>query len=630
MGYPGLYLLTMGKRHIKALWGWILISSLAGFDHSHAADIPVQESDVILKVGVGPTSDNVFLRLYFNVAVSDFDGDGFDDVAWGYINALGITTTDIFPGYNLPKKSDFNDVVQWRFINGTQRAFGDYDGDGRSDLVSYVEGSEIMVLSKKGEDGPWDFTQPGGGIRLRQSMGFGLIEAGLSGDLTGDGIGDLVTSDSVASSVGKVNNGMVSILPGRSVWEGSVDWSLDPSSITISGKTSGDLLGAYPNPIEGDINRDGRADLVLNSNSGIYVIFGSSSLPKTWDLAVRPADGWVGPGGTNGPKAVALGDVNGDGWADLILSWANKFYLLDGALIVNHNSIDLTPGSPTEQPILFVDNSDSTAIQCADFDGDGRSDVITANQSPPHISIHLTSSYSTWPAFPSSFGDPALRIISGNTLSNPTLGDLNNDGHADIVFAEHWGSIYVVYGFRPLTRPSLVVSSPEVETTRVTVTLSVDGDPTEMKFSGGLADTNKDQWIPFQTTKSLTLSPLAGPKTLNVRFRNSLGRESEMAAGMVTLHVEDERAEVATNLVTADQPAKIECRMNAPGKLKAYVVSRMGQKIVDLMDLERDVGVWPVEWNGTNSEGRRVTPGVYILMIELGDQKLRAKVLVRE
>jgi hypothetical protein len=610
------------------LWG-ILIYSLAGNELINAMVIPVQESDVVLTVGVGPTSYNLSLRLSFSVAVSDFDGDGFDDVAWGYTNALG-TPTDIFPGLNLPKKSTFNDVVRWRFFNGDMRAFGDYDGDGRSDLVAGVSSSESsyssMVLSKAGNDGPWDFTHPGEGLKLGGSVSLGLLTA-LSGDLTGDGIGDLVASNFTASSAGRVYNGMVSILPGRSVWPASFDWSLDPSSKTILGATSEDRLG---NPIEGDINKDGRVDLVLNSYSGIYVIFGSSSLPKEWDLAVKPANCWVGPGGTDGPRAYALGDVNKDGRADLIFKWANKIYLLDGALIANHISIDLTPGSPTEQPILFVDNSDSSYIQCADFDGDGRSDLIIKNQPQKNISIHLTSSYSTWPAFPSSFIDPALRITSNKELTNPSMGDLNNDGHADIVFAEFWGLIYVVYGFKPLTRPSLVVGPPEVETTRVSVTLSVDGDPTEMKFSGNLTDTFKDQWIPFQTAKTITLSSLAGEKTLNVRFRNVFGRESETATGVVTLQVEDQRAEVANNLVTADQPALVECRMNTPGNLKAYVLSHLGQKIVDVMDLERGIGVWPVEWNGTNSEGRRVAPGVYVLIMEFGGQQTRTKVLVRD
>ncbi len=98
----------------------------------------------------------------------------------------------------------------------------------------------------------------------------------------------------------------------------------------------------------------------------------------------------------------------------------------------------------------------------------------------------------------------------------------------------------------------------------------------------------------------------------------------------MTLVVEDQRAEVGNNLVTSGQPARIDCRLNAPGRLKASVYSRSGQKIMDVLDEERGIGIWPVVWNGTNSEGRRVAPGVYVLMVESAGQETRAKVLVRD
>jgi hypothetical protein len=590
-----------------------------------AMDIPVQDADVVMTVGLGPTSSQ------FGLAVGDFDGDGFSDVAWGY-NPVFFPTTDgsridIFSGRDLPKRPNFNDVVRWKCTNGILSAFGDYDGNGRGDLVSYVySGSQhnSVVLAKEGELGPWDLTQSENTVELLSLVNpLGLT--GFSVDLTGDGTADLVAANTGESSLGRTQNGVVRILPGREGWPSSVNWATDPSSKTIHGALNSDSLepGSH-----GDINADGLSDLAMNALSGIYIVFGSSDLPNELNLAIQPANGWIGPSGVNGPKARALGDINGDGHADLIIDWSNLFYLLDGALIAAHPIINLTPGSPTEQPLTPLDENYGTVSILQDFDGDGQADVVTRDDYS--LSLFLTSTYPTWPAFPPSFDTPTLRFTSGKSLIGPASGDFNKDGFDDLVFGESWGSIYVIYGFKPLTHPTLSVDSSTTQTTRVMAYLSVDGHPTEMRLSGNIANAFKDQWIPYQTSKDIELTPSVGEKNISVRFRNSFGRESETTTTSITLHVEDHQAEIGNNLVTLEQPARIDCRMNATGRLKASVYSRSGQKILDLLDEERGIGIWPVVWNGTNSEGRRVAPGVYVLMVESAGQETRAKVLVRD
>lgn len=595
-----------------------------------AVDIPVLDADVTIEVELGPTSTN------HNVHVGDFNGDNISDIAWGYGWESNFFTTagatiNIFPVGTFSKMENLNNMVQWRAIRGGPLAFADFDGDGNSDLLTSVSNFPssyyAMVLGIDEMSGHWDLTQSEIDVKIPRSERSVHV---LSEDMTGDGKADLVEINSTASGAGKTQNGVVKILPGRPEWSDVISWEADPSSRTIYGASNGDALGIR-NAIQGDITNDGRSDLVLGAFSGIYVIFGSSALPHVWDLGNTRADCWIGPGTISGPHPMGLGDVNGDGYADLILKWKDELYLLDGSVIVAHDEIDLSPGSLTAQPLIRLEGSgEMTDLRCGDFDGDDRADIIGTIKQPPSISLYLSSRYSSWPTFPPLLEAPSLRMTSGKTLDAPGVGDFNKDGFSDLIFGESWGPIYVVYGYAPLTRPTLSVDSSTIYSARLTVSPTVDGSPVEMLLSGNIKDPFKDSWIPYESTKRLTLSPEAGSKDIRARFRNALGRESELASVTVTLEVEDRNINVGSNLISSNHPARIDVQMTESGRLRATVSSSLGEKVKELLDDQKVAGIWPVEWDGTNNEGRRVSPGVYILAVEAGDQQTRTKILVRD
>ncbi|MEV7613980.1 VCBS repeat-containing protein [Streptomyces sp. NPDC089799] len=115
------------------------------------------------------------------------------------------------------------------------------------------------------------------------------------GDLTGDGKGDLLTRDT---------SGTLWLRPGN----GTGTWFGNPVKVGAGWNAYKSIVGG------GDINGDGRADLVAQSGDGhlyVYKGTGNTSAP----FAARD---WAG-GGWNGYTGIAVsGDLTGDGRADLV------------------------------------------------------------------------------------------------------------------------------------------------------------------------------------------------------------------------------------------------------------------------------------------------------------------------
>jgi hypothetical protein len=184
----------------------------------------------------------------------------------------------------------------------------------------------------------------------------------------------------------------------------------------------------------GDVNGDGLPDVVVGAGLGdsAHVFLNSPE-----GILPEPVQSWQVPGAWFGFSVASAGDVNGDGYGDVIVGSMLGF------------SAFLYYGGP-EGPGPGPNTSISTGAfgfgvsvsSAGDVNGDGYEDLIcgAANGIPPEASL--------WLGGPEGPAAVASQVITGDgtfAISTRGAGDLNGDGYADIVIGNPDGQLFVVY-----------------------------------------------------------------------------------------------------------------------------------------------------------------------------------------
>ena len=298
-------------------------------------------------------------------------------------------------------------------------AVGDFNADGKLDVVTNNHGGTASVLLGHGDG---TFEAPGT-VDLG-SGSYGATPAGVAtGDFNDDGTLDLAAATHVYYPGGGGYygwysgwwNGRMSILLGNgdgsfgtpstatvsqfnkinsaSVGDFNSDghldvatadtgyWWGDSHAVVALGDGTGALASVVHVPatsggpadsvIAGDVNADGRADLVTTSiaEDTVRVLLGDGAGGFAPDAAY--------PTGAH-PMAVDLAEFNGDGRVDIITANSVRgtvSVLLGAGGGTFHNAVSRPAGS------------NAVDVAVGDFDGDGRADVAAANVLPPAVSV---------------------------------------------------------------------------------------------------------------------------------------------------------------------------------------------------------------------------------------------------
>lgn len=341
------------------------------------------------------------------ITAGDFNHDGSLDVA---VSDYGSSQVHILTNDGSGNLTETSSYAVGSFPTGIVSA--DFNRDGSLDLAVSNSGTNSVTILLGSATGT--FTP----VNNPQSAGIDPIGLVVT-DVNNDGNPDVVTFD--AQNASSASQGAFAVLLGNG------DGTLQTPQITN--------LAAVPGmqAAVGDFNRDGKPDLAYTSASTNQVSIAlNNTLPTAYPSA-RSFTAYADQPAAKGNMAdgIVAADFNKDGLLDIAVT-----YLQDNAVRVMLNN-----GGGFGAAQTYAVGYQPYFVASGDINGDGYPDLVvsntTTNNKVGSISVLLNNRNGTFAQ--------AVSYPTGWLPYQVAVGDLNGDGYADVVVAEYGASTAQIF-----------------------------------------------------------------------------------------------------------------------------------------------------------------------------------------
>jgi hypothetical protein len=295
------------------------------------------------------------------------------------VDPSDIALTDACPE---PHVGSFSPIVEWHALSGksckAQPVVGDLDGDGFPEVVV----NALTLFQPKGSLYVLDGRT--GALKWDRPANMGYAASPALGDVTGDGHPNIVVVKEYEHSLGATGSYAVVVYDrfGTIVWE--------------SNRFSGSDFDYVTAPILSDMDHDGNVEIIVGR-----VILNSDGTTRGVGVAGRGAavDSFLSEG-----TIPAVADLDLDGIEEVIVG--NAMYSPDGALVW------LGSGQPDGM------------VSVANLDDDPEGEFIAVSYNT--VRAVDTDGTILW---------GPLEMPSSNITSAAAIGDIDGDGHPEIIVA---------------------------------------------------------------------------------------------------------------------------------------------------------------------------------------------------
>ena len=403
-------------------------NNLTGYSRS-PFKITLSQPGIFTPASLNPRVDFAAGSPQHQIKACDFDNDGKIDVVSYY--DLGVNGFYVSRNLSIANNISFSTPVAYNsFSSISDMTIADIDGDGKKDIVACYKGTSIISIFKNTSTvNNLNFSTP---INFDPASSFSGSSPRVitTGDLDGDGKPEIIFSIKNANKVCILKNttslGIISYNPAS---EFATEFS--PSKLICS-----------------DINNDGKQDLVVSIPPDGTVSIYQNITTTSISLAPRvnfDVGGFI--------SDLAAGDLDDDGKIDLVISTSNNYRII---ILRNSYSGSIISFAPK---VELIAGSSPFSVCINDLTGDNKPDIAVSNSGDNSISLFGNVSTSGHIAFAKNQeypGGQGVRSILAVDINNDNKTDIISSNYGAASFSTYLSRVNEPYilSFEPTTAPT--------------------------------------------------------------------------------------------------------------------------------------------------------------------------------